>query len=721
MNAGNHHLGRTAAAVLAAGLVVLAVTGDPLHAQGVDVPDTGTRRLALEQYLQIEGVSSPRMSPDGRQIVYVRQWIDPVTDTRRSGLWIMNGDGSQNRSLNQGGSPRWSPSGDRLAFLACGTPGGDPGALIDCEGASRQQIYVRIMDGPGAGAITQISRLTEAASNIAWAPDGSRIAFNQFVPKDNTWTIRLPGKPKGAKWTEEPRIVDQLDYRQDRQGLSRSGSRHIFTVPSDGGTPRQITHGDFNHGSPDWSPDGRTIYFDGFRRGDPNRTHYAGGYMGRASKIYSVDVASREIRELNGGHLGVDMSPRISPDGRTIAYLASDSTDHMYVQRRLHMMDADGSNPRLVGGEFDRRILNSQWAPDGSGVYFTADNHGERNLHFASASGGVRKVTDGKHNLNISDINRNGTAVGTLSDPHLPGDVVFLSLNDPNPQRLTHVNDDVLADVTLGELEDFWYESADGWQVQGFIVKPPDFDPNQKYPLVLSIHGGPHSMYTFGFNFSFQNFAANGYVVLYTNPRGSTGYGEEFGNGIDNAWPGKDHDDLMHGVDEMLRRGYVDENNLFVMGCSGGGTLTAWAVTQTTRFAAASARCPITNWISFVGTTDGTSWYQTFRQYPWYGAEEHLSRSPLMFVQNVTTPTLVMVGEFDLRTPVPQSEEFYQALKIEGVPTKMIYMQNEWHGTSRNPSNFLRTELYQLDWFGQYMTTDMKERRIITDDRAGER
>ena len=347
-------------------------------------------------------------------------------------------------------------------------------------------------------------------------------------------------------------------------------------------------------------------------------------------------------------------------------------------------------------------------------MYFGADNHGERNLYFASTRGGVRKITDGKHNLNITDINPNGTAVGVLSTPHIPSDVVTLSLSNPTPERLTHVNDDVLADVTLGEVEDFWYESVDGWRAQGFIVKPPDFDPSRRYPMVLSIHGGPHSMYTYGFSFSFQNFAANDYVVLYTNPRGSTGYGEEFGNGINNAWPGKDYDDLMNGVDAVLELGYVDENNMFVMGCSGGGTLTAWVVTQTTRFAGASARCPITNWISFVGTTDGTSWYKTFRNYPWYGAEEHLSRSPLMFVQNVTTPTLVMVGEFDLRTPVPQSEEFYQALKIEGVETKMIYMQNEWHGTSRNPSNFLRTELYQLDWFEQYMTKEMKDRRMIS-------
>ena len=693
-------------AVLAAALLIPA---ESLQAQA---PPAGTQRLALEQFLEIEGVSDPRMSPDGSQIVYARQWIDPMTDSRRSSLWIMNADGGQNRNLTTGVSPRWSPSGDRLAFLACGTPGGDPGALIDCEGPTRQQIYVRIMSGTGAGAITQITRLIEGASNIEWSPDGSLIAFNQFVPKEDRWTVSLPGKPRGATWTEEPRIVDRLDYRQDRQGLTRNGFRHIFTVPADGGSPRAITHGDYNHGSPRWSPDGRTIYFDAFRReGD---TYYAGSYMGRPSKIYTVDVASRRIRELNSGHVGVDRSPLISPNGRTIAYLASDSTDHMYVQRRLHIMNADGSNPRLISTDFDRSIRAMRWAADGSGVYFGADNHGERNLYFASTRGGVRKITDGKHNLNITDINPNGTAVGVLSTPHIPSDVVTLSLSNPTPERLTHVNDDVLADVTLGEVEDFWYESVDGWRAQGFIVKPPDFDPSRRYPMVLSIHGGPHSMYTYGFSFSFQNFAANDYVVLYTNPRGSTGYGEEFGNGINNAWPGKDYDDLMNGVDAVLELGYVDENNMFVMGCSGGGTLTAWVVTQTTRFAGASARCPITNWISFVGTTDGTSWYKTFRNYPWYGAEEHLSRSPLMFVQNVTTPTLVMVGEFDLRTPVPQSEEFYQALKIEGVETKMIYMQNEWHGTSRNPSNFLRTELYQLDWFEQYMTKEMKDRRMIS-------
>jgi len=701
----------TLCGLLFGSIVLFTPTTLVLHAQVGAAPPVSGRRLALETYLDIEGVSVPQMAPDGGQIVYVRRWIDPMTDSRRSSLWIMNADGSQNRYLTQGGSPQWSPAGDRLAFLACGTPGGDPSALIDCEDGSRQQIYVRIMTGSGAGAITQITRLTEGASNIEWSSDGSLIAFNQFVPKENRWTVTLPGKPRGAKWTEEPRIVDQLDYRQDRQGLTRSGSRHIFTVPSDGGTPRQITHGDYNHGRPRWSPDGQTIYFDGFRRdGD---TWYAGGYMGRPSKIYAVDVASRRIRELND-HLGVDQSPLVSPDGRTIAYLASDSTNHMYVQRRLYLMNADGSNSRLISGDFDRRIRMGQWAPDGSGVYFTADNHGERNLHFASMRAGVRKITDGKHNLDITDINSNGMVVGVLSTPHIPSDIVSLSLRNPTPKRLTRVNDDVLADVTLGEVEDFWYESVDGWRAQGFIVKPPDFDPQRRYPVVLSIHGGPHSMYTFGFNFSFQNFAANDYVVLYTNPRGSTGYGEEFGNGIDNAWPGKDFDDLMHGLDEVISRGYVDENNLFVMGCSGGGTLTAWAVTQTTRFAAASARCPITNWISFVGTTDGTSWYQTFNKYPWYGAEEHLSRSPLMFVENVTTPTLVMVGEYDLRTPVPQSEEFYQALKIEGVPTKMIYMQNEWHGTSRNPSNFLRTELYQLDWFEQYMTKEMKDRRVVT-------
>jgi len=244
--------------------------------------------------------------------------------------------------------------------------------------------------------------------------------------------------------------------------------------------------------------------------------------------------------------------------------------------------------------------------------------------------------------------------------------------------------------------------AEDDLDIQGWIMKPPDFDASKKYPMILTIHGGPHSMYTTGFNFGWQDHAANGYVVLYTNPRGSTGYGSAFANEIKNAYPGKDFDDLMNGVDEVIARGYVDDQNLFVYGCSGGGVLTSWIVGHTDRFAAASANCPVTNWLSFVGTTDGIGWYNNFETFPWEDPSEHLRRSSLMYVGNVTTPTMLMTGENDLRTPMPQTEEFYAALKVVGVESAMIRFKNEWHGTSRTPSNFLRTQLFLREWFKRY-------------------
>jgi dipeptidyl aminopeptidase/acylaminoacyl peptidase len=219
---------------------------------------------------------------------------------------------------------------------------------------------------------------------------------------------------------------------------------------------------------------------------------------------------------------------------------------------------------------------------------------------------------------------------------------------------------------------------------------------------MLSIHGGPHSMYNVAFNFGWQEHAANGYVVLYTNPRGSTGYGSAFGNAIKRAYPGKDYDDLMAGVDAVIAKGYVDTQNMFVYGCSGGGVLTAWIVGKTDRFAAASANCPVTNWLSFVGTTDGASWYRNFDKLPWEDPSEHLRRSPLMLVGNVKTPTMLMTGVNDLRTPISQTEEYYEALKVRKVPTAMIRFNDEWHGTSSKPSNFARTQLYLREWFTRH-------------------
>ena len=299
--------------------------------------------------------------------------------------------------------------------------------------------------------------------------------------------------------------------------------------------------------------------------------------------------------------------------------------------------------------------------------------------------------------------------MGTLTSFHKPGDVISFSLSNPGVLRqLTHVNDDVLSQVTLGAVEELWYPSLDNYRIQGWLVKPPDFDPAKKYPLMLSIHGGPHAMYGVGFNFAWQEHAANGYLVLYVNPRGSTGYGSAFGNAIKYAYPSKDFDDLMKGVDTVIAKGNVDDRNLFVYGCSGGGVLTAWTVGHTNRFAAAASQCPVINWISFVGNVDGNPlrWYDDFEKFPWEDPSEHLRRSPLMYVGNVKTPTMLMTGILDMRTPISQTEEFYQALKAVGVPTAMLRFNGEYHGTSSRPSNFLRTQLYLRFWFEKYTTKD---------------
>ena len=638
------------------------------------------RTLTLDMYLDWERVSDPRLSPDGRQIVFTRGWVDKVNDRWESSLWIMNADGSKQRKLIDGSSARWSPDGTRIAFIARGEPRGS-------------QIFVRWMDAEGA--VTQITRLDESPSDIAWSPDGKWIAFTMLVPAPERWPIPLPARPEGARWTENPLIITRLDYRQDRVGFTREGYRHIFIVPAEGGTPRQLTSGDWDHNGVEWTPDGKEILFTSLRIPEAE-------YAWRESEIYAVNVETGAIRQLTT-RKGPDRSPVVSPDGRLVAYIGYDWTDDTYVEAKLYIMGIDGSNPRMIAEEMGSAPENVTWAPDGSGVYFNAAMKGTKNLYFASVDGRVRPVTRGQHVLTVTDIGRNGRAVGVRTAPHEPGDVVAFDLRRPHDiRRLTAVNDDVLAGVTLGEVEEIWYESFDGLRIQGWIVKPPQFDPSKKYPLILSIHGGPHSMYNVGFNFGWQEHAANGYVVLYTNPRGSSGYGSAFGNAIKNAYPGDDFHDLMAGVDAVIAKGYIDQQNMFVYGCSGGGVLTAWIVGHTDRFAAASANCPVTNWLSFVGTTDGPSWYYNFEKFPWEDPSEHLRRSPLMYVGNVKTPTLLMTGENDLRTPISQTEEFYQALKMRKVPTAMIRFKDEWHGTTSRPSNFMRTQLYLRSWFERF-------------------
>ncbi len=662
--------------IIAAVLFALAIS--------INASAQNDKKLTLDLFLDWEYVLNPQISPDGSQIVYTRRWTDKINDRFENEIWIMNADGSRNRFLLKGGAPVWSPDGKRLAFIAPGQP----------QGA---QIFVKWMDTADEG--TQLTRLERSPSNIAWSPDGKKIAFNMLVPARFSMRPNIPSRPDGARWIDAPRFVDRLNYRSDGSGYNSEGYTHIFTISEAGGVPRQITDGDFNHNAPEWMPDSNTIIFSGVRKVDAE-------YIRFGQEIYSANLQTNQIKALTDRD-GQDVQPQVSPNGKFIAYTGSDRNDDTYSVSKLYLMDADGGNKKVLTETFDRAPFGLMWADDNSGVYFSTEDKGTNNLYFSAVSGGTpRQITTGNHQLLPSSMSQNGTVAGVLSDAKQTGDVVVFNVKTPTPRKITDVNGDLMEGRKLGDVEEIWYDSVGGMKVQGWIVKPPDFDATRKYPLILYIHGGPHAMYGVGFNFEFQNHAAEGYVVLYTNPRGSTGYGKTFGNAINNAYPGQDYDDLINGVDAVIKKGYIDEKNLFVTGGSGGGVLTAWIVGHTDRFAAAVSMKPVVNWYSFVGTTDGADWYYNFKKLPWEDASEHIQRSPITYVGNVKTPTMVLTGDLDLRTPLEQTEQYFRALKLRKVPTAMVRLNDEFHGFNagglRHPSNRLYQISYLRMWFEKY-------------------
>ncbi len=690
-------------ALLWAALPGLATAQDQTAA---DEPAEDSNRFSVSTILDWENVGDAQISPDGAQIVYTRRWVDQLEDDWQSALWIMNADGSRQRFLAKGSSPRWSPDGTRIGYLA----------EADESGA---QIFVRWMDAEGA--VSQVTRTQQSPSSLRWSPDGTRIAFTMFVPDESKWKIDMPAAPEGATWTSPPREIDRVHFRRDRRGFLETGATHLFVVPATGGTARQLTDGEGTVGqlfagvaadaSLSWTLDASAIVFEGLLEEDWEERY-------RESHIYAVDVESGAIRQITQ-EKGPWSGPRLSPDGRLVAFTGYPWSRQTYRAADLYVIGLDGSNMRKISGDLDRSAQSLHWARDGSGVFFTAQDRGGSNVHFASLNGSVKPITDGTHMLSLNSLAPGGRAAGTLRSVTEPGDVVAYSLSSfAGFQTLTAVNDDVLTGLELGDVDEVWFTSSGNTRVQGWVVKPPDFDPDRQYPLILHIHGGPHAMYNVAFNLFFQTLAANDYVVLYTNPRGSTGYGTDFGNAIDNGYPSVDYDDLMAGVDAVIDLGYADSENMFVTGCSGGGVLSSWVIGKTDRFAAAGVRCPVVNWMSFAGTADIVRWgYERYDGYPWTNPDKYLAHSPLMLAGNVTTPTVVMTGELDLRTPMSQSEEYYQALRAEGVPTVLLRFNEEYHGTTSKPSNYMRTALYLMSWFEKWGTFDDEEEKVAGTNR----
>lgn len=647
------------------------------------VAQVATRFLDKDTFMDVETISGPAIAPDGSQIVFSRGWVDELKDQNRSNLWIIDAAGTRLRELTRGdwrdSAPVWSPDGTKIAFLS------------DRDGTT--QIHVMFVT---TGELAQLTHVRQTPGGLTWSPDGRHVAFTAFLPdEDPILPVQLPKRPRGAEWAKGPTIVDRLTWARDGQGAVEKGYTHVFIVDAIvGGTPKQVTDGKYNHSGPEWAPDGRTIYVSGIRKPDAE-------YLNNDSEVYAVNLANGTMTALTD-RKGPDTNPTVSPDGKWIAYTGYDDQNYTSHLSNLYLMDASGGSKRVWAAQLNNSPSGVIWAPDTTGVYFALSELGSTSIYFQPLNGERRKIIGGTQTLSGLSIANNGEAATVRSTPLEPGYLATFDVAHPSAvKKLVDVNADLLEGRALGQVDELWFESKDGLKVQGWLVKPVNFEAGKKYPMVLWIHGGPWAMYDVGFNWSYQNFAGLGYAVLYTNPRGSTGYGQDFVNGIQFAYPGKDYDDLMAGVDRAIATGFIDEKNLFVCGGSGGGVLTAWIVGHTDRFAAAVSMRPVINWHSFVGTTDGPSWYRQFRKYPWEDPMEYAVRSPLHYVGNVTTPTMVMTGEADLRTPMRQSEEYYRALKMLKKDTLLVRMPDEFHGW-RRPSHRLLQQLYLLAWFEKY-------------------
>ena len=637
--------------------------------------------------------ADPQISPDGSRIVFARGAFDIMKDGTRSRLWIINADGTNLRPLlsesREASSPVWSPDGSKVLFVS------------SAEGKS--DIYVRWMD---TGQEAKLTQLEQAPRALAWSRDGKWIAFIAFVPEDFAPIIQMPAKPEGATWAPAPKYIDQLVYRNDGAGYARRGHRHLFVLPAQGGTPRQVTYGPYNDGAPEWSADGSAILFSANR-------HEGGEYDPNDSEIYELRLADGSIKALTTRH-GPDEEPAVSPDGKLIAYAGYDDKYSGHQTTHLYVMNRDGSNSRMITGSYDRDVGAPGWAHDGKGIYFAADDQGNTKICHVTLDGKVSVVATDLGGLDLGrpygggsySLSDNDRIAYNIVGPDHPADVAVAAIGKPQ-QRLTRLNDDLLPYRSLGTVEEIWFESSfDHRKVEGWIVKPPGFDPKQKYPLILEIHGGPYSAYGARFAAEIQLYAAPGNVVLYTNPRGSTSYGEEFANLIHYDYPDHDFDDLMSGVNAVIAKGYVDTTNMFVTGGSGGGVLTAWIVGHTHRFRAAAVQKPVINWYSFVLTSDVDVFFSKywFPAFPWDSAAHYMARSPISYVGNVTTPTMMLTGEVDYRTPSSEAEQFYMALKLRKVPTAMVRFPDAPHEISARPSYLIAKVAYILAWFQKYRT-----------------
>jgi dipeptidyl aminopeptidase/acylaminoacyl peptidase len=658
------------------------------------------RGITPEDYFSFEFISDPNISPDGKLVAYVLTRVDRAQNRRNSSIWMAATDGSRapwqfTTSPQSSSSPRWSPDGKSLAFLSSrpeSSPAATPAAGAASTGtaeAPRTQIYVLSMNG---GEAKRITNLKNGVSVFRWSPDGTRfVVVSRMGPGD--------GRPEN-KDRSDVRHYKNTSYKFNDTGWFDDRRTHLWVVEVKSGSAKQITEGDnWNDSDPQWSPDGTRFAFVSNRTGKEYEEN-------RNTDVWVISAEGGKLTKISD-HDEADNQPRWSPDGKWIAFTGElHDRDHP----KIFLAPATGGAPStLAANGLDLIPGGLKWSDDAKSLYFETGVKGENHLFRVDlTTKSVAQVTSGARTVRGVDFNwRTKTIVYEANDFKHLDDLYVADLDGRNERKLTNLNEALWKQLQLADVERFTYKSADDWDVDGFLVKPIGWQEGKKYPLILSIHGGPAGQYGVDWYHEFQVYAAKGYAVLFTNPRGSTGYGQKFERGIFNEWGGKDYQDVMNGLDAALKRNpWIDQDRMGVTGGSYGGFMTNWILGHTDRFKAAVTLRSLSNFISDDGTRDGAYGHRAdFGGDIFQKFELYWERSPLKYARNVKTPTLILHSDNDYRVPIEQGEQWFRALKHFGVTTEIVFFPRENHNLTRTgePKHLVESLNWQLYWFDRFL------------------
>jgi dipeptidyl aminopeptidase/acylaminoacyl peptidase len=681
--------------VLGFWLVMLSLLLNPANAQ--------QQPMNYSDVFNIEFASDPQFHPSGDFIVYERVSMDKLNDKQISHLWRLDINTNRhapllpaNAVVTSSSSALFSSDGKKLAFLASTENG--------------TQIFVYWLD---TKSLIQVSQLEKSPSNLSWSPDNKRLAFTMFTPaKQKTLFNDLPTPPKGASWSAPAIFIDEVSYRGDGAGYLDKGFRQIYTISAQGGNANQLTTGSFEHNGPlAWvkNDSSSQIYYSSNQL-DNWEMHPLG------SNLFAIDTVTQvqtQITDL----IGPEDSVAVSPNGQFLAFLHTNDRKLSYQVNQIMLLSLKDKKITALSPKLDRQIRAIKWQSSSKGLVFAYADAGKTKLAEVTLTG---KITNMSAELGSQAIGRpyisgdftvskDNLIVYTLNNPVSPAELaIYNPQTDKAPKILTNLNADALERISMATTKKMSITSSiDKLPIDAWVAYPPDFDASKKYPLILEIHGGPHAAYGNTFSLEVQLMAAKGYVVVWSNPRGSSSYGEDFGNTIHHNYPSNDYQDLMDVVDAVVATNNINTQELFVTGGSGGGVLTAWTVGKTNRFAAAVVAKPVINWMSFTLTADA---YPYFSQYwmpakPWEIQDHLWKHSPLSLVGNVSTPTMLLTGEADYRTPISESEQYYQALKLAGVPTAMVRIPDSSHSIAARPTRLMMKVGNILAWFERYKQT----------------